>query len=199
MNADTAHSHFDDLIRAIQQRIQIPSQITDSADAVHAVIHPPASAADIEAAESDLGFALPPLLRELLTTVGNGGFGPGYGLLGVAHGALDDLGKNMLDLYAMFREPNPGDPAWQWPEFLLPVCHLGCAMYVCIDCSKPNAPTIWFEPNPRRDGDPMAPFLIPAAPSLEDWLWYWVRGQEWAKPSYDSSGPLDWLEKTHGP
>lgn len=198
MNTDPAHSPFDDLIRAIQQRIQIPSQITDCTDAVRAVIQPLATADDIEAAESDLGFALPPLLRELLMTVGNGGFGPAYGLLGVAHGAPDDLGKNIVDLYAMFREPNPGDPAWQWPEFLLPVCHLGCAMYLCTDCSKPNAPAVLFEPNPRQDGDPMAPFLIPVAPSLEDWLWYWIRGQEWMLSSYERSGLVEWLKNRHG-
>jgi hypothetical protein len=46
-------------------------------------IAPPATVAEVDAAEVALGFAIPPLLRRLYTEVGNGGFGPNYGLEGV--------------------------------------------------------------------------------------------------------------------
>ena len=42
----------------------------------------PTSLAVVEAAEQSLGFYLPHLLREIYTQVGNGGFGPGYGIDG---------------------------------------------------------------------------------------------------------------------
>lgn len=38
-----------------------------------------------------LGFPLPPLLRALYTQLANGGFGPMYGLLGLAGGAPGDV------------------------------------------------------------------------------------------------------------
>jgi hypothetical protein len=40
--------------------------------------HPRATAALIAAAEEELGFRLPPLLRAVYRFVGNGGFGPGH-------------------------------------------------------------------------------------------------------------------------
>ena len=41
---------------------------------------PPVSESDLVRAEALLGFGLPPLLRQLYLHVGNGGYGPGYGL-----------------------------------------------------------------------------------------------------------------------
>ncbi len=41
---------------------------------------PPVSLADLTDAETIIGFPLPTLLRRIYLEVGNGGFGPGYGL-----------------------------------------------------------------------------------------------------------------------
>ena len=41
---------------------------------------PPAEAAQLEAADNRLGFAVPALLRTLYLELANGGFGPGFGL-----------------------------------------------------------------------------------------------------------------------
>ena len=60
----------------------------------------PVSAADIDAVEKALGQRLPPLLTEIYRFVGNGGFGPGYGLTGLSGGATDDLGNDVLTLNA---------------------------------------------------------------------------------------------------
>lgn len=43
----------------------------------------------VESAEAKMGLGLPPLLRELYTQVGNGGFGPGYGVFGLEGGYTD--------------------------------------------------------------------------------------------------------------
>lgn len=47
---------------------------------------PPATEQQIEQTEQQLGFPLPPLLRLLYTQIANGGFGPGFGILGVIGG-----------------------------------------------------------------------------------------------------------------
>src|SRR5260221_11519759 len=50
------------------------------------ITFPPASEAQMRKTEQQLGFALPPLLRLLYTHVANGGFGPGYGMIGAIGG-----------------------------------------------------------------------------------------------------------------
>ncbi len=44
---------------------------------------PPATAKELHAAERAIGFELPELLRAIYLKVGNGGFGPEYGLVGI--------------------------------------------------------------------------------------------------------------------
>ena len=39
------------------------------------------------------------MLRDVYTRVGNGGFGPAYGLIGIEGGAVDDLGQTVEELY----------------------------------------------------------------------------------------------------
>jgi SMI1 / KNR4 family (SUKH-1) len=146
------------------------------------------------AAEHTLHFSLPPLLRRLYIEVGNGGFGPGYGLLGLEGGALSD-GYTIVDLYQAFRTPDAHDPAWHWPAGLLPICHLGCAMYACTDCTTPEGAIIWFEPNPREPGEPLQRFLIPAAPSLAAWLAAWLRDEDWYTAAYEKSELKQWNEE----
>jgi hypothetical protein len=46
----------------------------------------PTTPAVVAEAESSLGFPLPSLLRDAYTMVGNGGFGPGYGLMDCREG-----------------------------------------------------------------------------------------------------------------
>jgi len=53
----------------------------------------PLRRADAEASERELGFPIPELLKLVYEKVGNGGFGPGYGLMGIRSGATDDQGQ----------------------------------------------------------------------------------------------------------
>lgn len=59
----------------------------------------PASIEEVESAERKMGVTLPPLLKSIYTQVANGGFGPGYGLLGVAKGAVNHDGLNLEGFY----------------------------------------------------------------------------------------------------
>ena len=175
------------LIDQLIARIEDPKLATDGADVSAPTIFPPATHAMVDAAEQALGFALPPVLRRIYLEVGNGGFGPGYGLMGVPGGAVDDTGYHIVDLYQWFREADHEDPAWQWPAKLLPVCYLGCAMYGCVDCGDAKGAVTWWEPNPREPGEPVDLFLIPVAPSLEEWLWAWLHDEDWMGLAYAAS------------
>jgi hypothetical protein len=139
---------------------------------------PLASPEEVRAFELAFGYALPPLWRRVYTEVGNGGFGPGYGLLGLISGAVTDLGDSALPLYRTLRESDPEDPGWEWPEGLLPVCHWGCAIHSCIDLRIPAAPVVRFDPNghgPYEGGWEGA--WRPEAESSEAWLRAWTRGE----------------------
>ena len=98
-------------------------------------------------AEQELGLGLPPLLRRLYAEIGNGGFGPGYGLIGLTNGVPDDTGRTAPAIYKESRGEDPDDPAWQWPEALLPICHWGCAIVSCIDCIDTSFRMRIFDPN----------------------------------------------------
>ena len=96
-----------------------------------------ATPAQMEATQTGIGFVLPQLLREILLGIGNGGFGPGYGLIGVEGGYADFKGERLADL---------GRELGALDRKILPICNWGCGIYSCLDCSKPEAPVFTFNP-----------------------------------------------------
>ncbi len=58
---------------------------------------PPASQARIREVEALVGSPLPGLLKSLYA-LANGGFGPGYGLLGLRSGYADDMDRTAVDI-----------------------------------------------------------------------------------------------------
>ena len=143
----------------------------------------PLSERDIAAAESRLSFRLPPLLRAIYGEVANGGFGEAYGFLGLVGGPLNENGLDSVSLYESYREADPADEYWHWPEGLLPVCHLGCGMYQCVQCLDDALPVIWFEPNPHEEATPWDDSFIPFSPSLREYLSAWLDGVNlWVRP-----------------
>jgi hypothetical protein len=131
-------------------------------------------------AESRLGFGLPAVVRELYTEVANGGFGPGYGLLGLIDGARSDTNRDAVEEYLAFRQPDPEDPGWHWPEQLLPICHWGCAIYSCVDCSDERADLVRFDPNPVDTDWSIA--FAPEGHTILSWLEAWLRGEDLFEP-----------------
>lgn len=140
--------------------------------------HAPLTAVQLAAVETGLGFALPSTLRALYTEVANGGFGPQYGLLGLSGGMLNEDGLDALRQYQAYRTPHPRDPYWGWPHGLIPLGHLGCAMYLCVDCTAPHGPVTWFEPNPHSPGQSWADSYIQFAESTDTWLLAWLDGKD---------------------
>lgn len=76
----------DRLIEAIRARAARSELRNDFADRFVIELGAPATTAAIDKAERAIGYALHPFHRRLLTEVGNGGFGPGYGLVGLPGG-----------------------------------------------------------------------------------------------------------------
>ena len=121
----------------------------------------PLGAGEITRAEGILGFALPPLLGALYTRVGDGGFGPEYGLLPLRRSVL------------AYEERRAS--GWRWPEGVLPIADFGCGMYACVDCRSDTAQILLFDPNP---GEPDLAWSIDT-PSLAGWLRGWLDGTAW--------------------
>ncbi|MFE6361919.1 SMI1/KNR4 family protein [Streptomyces sp. NPDC057806] len=148
-------------------------------------VHPAALAR----AEAALGFSLPPLLAELYLRIGDGGFGPEYGLLPLLEGPPSGEPAAVVQ-YLANRESGRKDPDWPWPEGVLPISHWGCAMYACVDCHDPEAPVLLFEPN--ADTSDQAWYVD--APSLELWLHTWVEGTGWYEETNDDMDMAPWTD-----
>jgi hypothetical protein len=144
---------------------------------------------DIVRDEEQLGFALPPLLKRLYTEIGNGGFGPGYGLIGLTYGVPDDTGKTGPAIYRQFREAKIHEPNWNWPSGLLPVCHWGCAILSCVDCADPNFRMRIFDPN-VHDSDDWSDAFFEEAASFESWIGDWASGVNLWDLMYGENGSI---------
>lgn len=128
---------------------------------------PPASRAAIDEAESIVGSPLPGLLKDLYA-VANGGFGPGYGILGVRGGHADDMKRTAIDILG---EVSKG----YWPGMppqLFALCHWGCAIYNFVHC--PSGRIYGWDPNPVEPGDDV-PFFEQEY-LLDEWLEAWLDG-----------------------
>ncbi len=154
------------LLDAIRTRITKPLPELDFAPvgALRSVV----DEGTVACAELELGFRLPPLLRAVYTQVGDGGFGPAYGLL-----RLNDA----VDRFLEYRAPTD-DPHWAWPEKLLPIDELGCGMCSCVDCSTEEGTVVLFEPNPHCEGQPWTDAFFPLTDSLERWFELWIEGRD---------------------
>jgi hypothetical protein len=115
----------DQLIAAIRHRASNPATRTDFADRIYRELGPPASADAIEAAEREMGCRFHQLHARLFKEVGNGGFGPGNGLIGIPEGSLHVEEPSMIELkQGLFSEH----------EKLVPLCDWGCGIWSCVDC-----------------------------------------------------------------
>ena len=151
------------LIRKLQQRAADRTNAVNLRFDATAMPAPLLSLAELHAIEAHLGFALPDSLREVYLHVGNGGFGPGYGLLGVGSGATDDLGNTADSLYLLFSQSDPDDPEWSWRRRVVPFSYWGCAVYSCI---TPDGRVVGFDEGTWVDDEI----------DLDEWLSRWLDG-----------------------
>lgn len=205
-----------DLLQRLQTRCTDPARAVDHHVDIVRPIPPPVSAEQLARVEELLGFDLPALLRSLYLQIGNGGFGPGYGLFALPLGE-----PGCADLVGMYwyvrgdaRQPDPGkyfnpamvdeiplapedeewddadqepDFVWNWPANLLPILSHGCGAYECIDWTKPDEPVFLHDPDFFPPGGKVEDTLIELAPSLERRLEAWLAGEDFSAHAKKSS------------
>jgi hypothetical protein len=120
----------DQLIAAIRQRASNPATRTDFADRRHREVGPLASADAIEAAGREMGCHFHQLHERLFKEVGNGGFGPGDGLVGIPGGSLDAEKRSVIEL----RQDLWPDHEKLQMSSVVPLCDWGCGIWCCVDC-----------------------------------------------------------------
>lgn len=140
---------------------------------------PPITLAELAHAESLLGFSLPPPLKRIYLEVGNGGFGPAYGLFKLNDESktydFDAIVQNYQAMRSMTQEDidtywteEEGKPSL-WPEKMIDICHWGCNIYSHIDCASPEHRVL-------RTEESLSEFAI-EAPSFYQWLEGWLDGK----------------------
>jgi hypothetical protein len=150
----------------------------------------PAKSSELEADEEQLGFELPSLLKRIYLEIGNGGFGPGYGMIGMSSGVPDSMGKTAPEIYRLLRSKSLEDPVWFWPDRLLPICEWGCAICSCVDCAVPNFPIRIFDPNLHNDAELWSDAFFDEAESFEAWITAWAFGADLWQTSYGENGRI---------
>src|SRR5262245_53219906 len=117
---------FEALIYRLQDRIRrAPCVDIDQSPSIRP--SPPVAQQAMAAAESEIGFKLPSLLRTLYTDVADGGYGPGRGFIRLA-------GEWSLVELAKWTCSSEGDIADDsWPPRLVQVVSWGCHYMSCVD------------------------------------------------------------------
>ena len=188
------------LIRRLQERNADRERATDGR--IHSrEPFPPVATKALQVAERAIGFKLPELLRAIYLKVGNGGFGPAYGIVGTRRGAMLD-GCTLETCYEDMANLVKGNSVWRWPERLLPVANYGCGMWSCVDCEYKKLPMILWDPNnlnSDRDGADArlnwGNSFWDQGLSLRTWLEGWLAEKEEPEPKWPSDS---WMKKRLG-
>ena len=141
-------------------------------------MYPPAHTHEVKGTEQVLRFSFPKVLQQLYTEVANGGFGPGYGLIGLDTGMPDYTGLALAQAYFQARQPDAQPSSTVWPALLLLLCHWGCGIYSCVDCSTPDLSVLRFDPNKLNSEPQRGRAFSPEATSLTIWMTRWVNDED---------------------
>ena len=144
-----------------------------------------ATAEQIAHAETMLGHMLHPLLKRLYREIANGGFGPD--------------GWRLIPAESLAMSPGvtvpPGQPRC-WPDRVVAVMDVGCAMLSAVDCSDSAGRVLMMDPNAFDSGQPEAWSLD--APTLAQWLESWLDGTSWLVEQdvdiEDIAWPVPWSD-----
>ena len=165
------------LLTRMMERIHDPKRFVDLPDVINKrhELHPPVSPSELDGSERRLGFRLPGLLSRLYLEVGNGGFGPGYGLLALNEHGARNYHLNLVDQYlTMINNAPPDYPPW--PQRFLTVCDWGDGITSVLDASDSAAPILRFRGD-QYDGGPWESVMTAEAPTLYNWLEDWLDDQ----------------------
>lgn len=181
MNAKVPEA-WEEMAAAVSRRLHQTSRFTDMLPPARDGIGPALTAKEQEAVEAQLGWKLPPLLVFLYQRIGNGGFGPGYGLMELAATRKRGFGGNAIAVLNLLRggdrslegrdQPPPALPAG-----VLPLVYWGCTAYTLVDCRAPDLPVFsWDCDGPDAQSDwPVEDQMQPLGLGLVDWIGDWAQ------------------------
>lgn len=154
------------IICAARIRAQDPATRTDWAERERVELAAPATLEQIVQAEAALGCRFHEFHRKLLQEVGNGGFGPGDGLIGIPGGRTDDEGRSILELRQALFGNQIGNTV---PRWVVPLCDWGDGAWSCLDESTGNV--LMLDEHGLTD----------TSISLQSWMNDWVSGVDLAE------------------
>jgi hypothetical protein len=188
------------LVQRLQERNADRERATDGGIHSRKPI-PPVAASALEAAERAIGLELPEPLRAIYLNVGNGGFGPEFGIMGIKRGAKLD-GNTLETCYHKMRKLEKENSVWRWPQQLLPLANYGCGMWSCVDCAYKKLPMFLWDPNnleaELNDADARLNWgnsFWNQGLSLKTWLEGWLVGEQQPEPKWPSDS---WMRKRLG-
>jgi hypothetical protein len=168
------------LIERLKAQIQSGKTLTDAYSWYRPHANPPVTPEELDRAESSLGFVLPSLLKRIYLEVGNGGFGPGYGLFKLSDESqayrFDALVQNYMSMRSMTQEEideafeGEEDKPTLWPEKILMICDWGCNIYSYVDCASSASQILVTDANVSHSE------IHIESPSLSQWLEDWLDG-----------------------
>lgn len=151
---------------------------------------PPATEEQLRQAEVVMGFPYPSLLRTLYLRVANGGFGPGYGLIGTFDGYVDAMNKDrqhrdfikeysfeegmsFIDLEQYERQHGDQDKIFLdhdvWPSYFILLCEWGCGYFSYLHSRSGHVYYVGED------------YIYRQADSLKGWLECWLQGENLEK------------------
>jgi hypothetical protein len=157
----------DDVVARVRERVLRGERLGADTFMPRQPPNAPAHESDVDEAEALLEHRLPDVLRRLYLEVDNGGFGPGYGILGL-RGGWHDGRWTAIDHLAV--------TGWRYvPKGFFPLCHWGCAIYSFVDCTDTGGAMWGWDPNPVPP-EHLGLALFPEGIDLSEWLRRWLEG-----------------------
>ncbi|OPZ84197.1 MAG: SMI1 / KNR4 family protein [bacterium ADurb.Bin429] len=143
---------------------------------IPAHIQKPITDADLGDAESRMQVHLPRLFRRLYAEVGNGGFGPGYGLVTLAK--IIEEYQQQLSIYNACDEDAI---ELSWPEGLIYLGTEGCTYNFFLDCRDPRYRVIMFSDSHYQERLEEGMLLL--STTFDDWIGHWAM-PDWASECF---------------
>lgn len=133
------------------------------------VASPPVSPERFAELERELGCALPEVFQQVYTQVGDGNFGPGYGLLPLKDHRYTSTSENVVVLHEQMTEQD-------WPEHLLLFCYWGCDIYSVLNVNTGQVGILDLDA--CEEGTPPEEVVLWQTESLQEWLENWLEGKD---------------------
>jgi hypothetical protein len=122
----------------------------------------------VDVSERVSGITFPTLLRSIYSEVGNGGFGPGGGLLGLTGGYPDSDGRTLLDRYQYLLGEG-------WVDGLLPLFDWGDGAWSAADARSSTGTIVTADESGFTE----------TAFDLKSWFSAWTEGADLHSEIYE--------------